>query len=311
MMGLAGGEETGGGRERGEDLEPLGPYAHLASRLGPLPALQRRLDGCATLNELFAVASSVGPRLCGFERGVVLAVIEGYLSANEMDALENPASDALRHHSQLQPIEILAQSEEAEVIRRAQGGRWKRPTAGSVTAGALGLQEYALAAVVPESHALALVVLDRPQPAVSEEDRAVVELFAHLLALAITRVVLRVRIREMADEVRHLTRSANALMHEAQEAPIALTTDLGQGPVFIAAGQPTARASGLVDLLSEREREIAGLIVEGRSNHEICDELHLSLGTVKTHVAHLFRKLGASNRAEAVARYVDLRARPD
>jgi len=44
----------------------------------------------------------------------------------------------------------------------------------------------------------------------------------------------------------------------------------------------------------------------GRSNREIGEELHLSPETVKTYVARLVRKLGASNRVDAVARYVDM-----
>src|SRR5437870_9119806 len=122
-----------------------------------------------------------------------------------MEAVEDPASDALRRQSQAQPIALLPGSEEAEVIRRAHGGRRERATSGSVIAQVLGLDAYAVAAVVPESHALALVVLDRPEPAVGEEDRAVLELFAHLLGLAVTRVVLRLRIRELSHEIRHLT----------------------------------------------------------------------------------------------------------
>jgi DNA-binding CsgD family transcriptional regulator len=307
MWSTNGGGDPGGGPELAGDLDPLGPYAQLVSRLGPLPVLQRRLDSCATLGELLAVASSEGPRLCGFERGVVLSVIEGYLSSNGMEPVEDPASDGLRRHCQVQPIALLPGSEEAEVIRRAHGGRRERATSGSVIAQLLGLEEYALAAVAPESLALALVVFDRPQPAVTEEDHAVVELFAHLLGLAVTRVVLRLRIRELSHEIRHLTASANALMHEAEEAPIALTTDLGQGPVFTTAGQRSASpSSALTQLLSEREREIAALMVEGRSNREIGEELHVAPDTVKAHVARVLRKLQASNRVEAVARYLDL-----
>jgi DNA-binding CsgD family transcriptional regulator len=303
--------DDGGGGERGGDLELLGPFAQLGSRLGPLTVLQRRLDGCESLAELLAVASSIGPGVCGFERGVVLSVIGGYLSANGMDALDHPASDALRHRCQVEPIALSAQSEEAEVIRLAQGGRRERSRARSVLARALGLEQHVLAAVVPESQALALVVFDRSDPAVSEEDRAVVRFFAHLLGLAVIRVALRMRIRELSHEIRHLTASANALVQEAQLAPIGLTIDMGQGPVFTAAGRRTAPASALVELLSERERAVAALMAMGRSNREIAEELHLALGTVKAHVVRVLRKLKASNRAEAVARYIELQDKSD
>jgi two-component system response regulator DegU len=52
--------------------------------------------------------------------------------------------------------------------------------------------------------------------------------------------------------------------------------------------------------LSEREKEVVKLIAQGLSNNEIADKLYISNKTVKTHVAHILEKFGASNRTEAV-----------
>ncbi|WP_336213896.1 response regulator transcription factor [Nonomuraea sp. LPB2021202275-12-8] len=52
--------------------------------------------------------------------------------------------------------------------------------------------------------------------------------------------------------------------------------------------------------ITEREREVLVLIARGLSNHEIGAALHLSLGTVKTHVGHLLTKLGARTRVHLV-----------
>ncbi|MFI7614033.1 response regulator [Nonomuraea terrae] len=52
--------------------------------------------------------------------------------------------------------------------------------------------------------------------------------------------------------------------------------------------------------ITEREREVLTLIARGLSNHEIGAALHLSLGTVKTHVSHLLTKLGARTRVHLV-----------
>jgi two-component system, NarL family, nitrate/nitrite response regulator NarL len=54
-------------------------------------------------------------------------------------------------------------------------------------------------------------------------------------------------------------------------------------------------------LLSGREREILALIAEGRSAPEIGRHLHVSTATVKTHLLHLYSKLGVTERAAAVA----------
>ena len=53
--------------------------------------------------------------------------------------------------------------------------------------------------------------------------------------------------------------------------------------------------------LTDRERAILRLIADGRSLPAIARELHLAVTTVKTHVSHLYEKLGVSERAAAVA----------
>ena len=53
--------------------------------------------------------------------------------------------------------------------------------------------------------------------------------------------------------------------------------------------------------LTSREAEILRFLAEGRTAARIGDELHLSEGTVKTHLDNLYEKLGVSDRAAAVA----------
>jgi DNA-binding NarL/FixJ family response regulator len=50
--------------------------------------------------------------------------------------------------------------------------------------------------------------------------------------------------------------------------------------------------------LTSREEEILIPVAQGWTNHEIADEFHLSISTVKTHLASLMRKLDARNRVE-------------
>lgn len=53
-----------------------------------------------------------------------------------------------------------------------------------------------------------------------------------------------------------------------------------------------------IEPLTEREEEVLLTVARGRTNAEIAEELHITLSTVKTHVAALMNKLGARNRVE-------------
>lgn len=274
---------------------------------GALTALQRSLHAAGTVSELLARASSVAGGFCGFTRALVLSVSDSRLAADGSVAIDDPACDALRRRALSTPLRAVPDSQEGELIRRAERLTRGRAPLGSVLGEPLGLQCYALAPIMPESRVVALLVVDRPGPAVDERDRRAVELFAHLLGLALERTVLRTRLGELSTELRHMTASANALVHEAVTAPVTVTTDYGWGPVFTSAvGARGPAPSAASELLTARELEVVRLMAEGRSNRDIADELHLAPNTIKAHVARLLRKLGASNRAEAVGRYLTM-----
>jgi LuxR family maltose regulon positive regulatory protein len=77
-----------------------------------------------------------------------------------------------------------------------------------------------------------------------------------------------------------------------------------------ATGEPTATApsrsslhsGSLVEPLSEREREILQLLVEGASNREVASHLILSVNTVKKHVFNICGKLNVQSRTQAIAK---------
>lgn len=71
---------------------------------------------------------------------------------------------------------------------------------------------------------------------------------------------------------------------------------------MVALGSEVFADSGAGDSvgLSEREREVLGLIATGATNNEIAGNLFLSPHTVKEYTSAIYRKLGVRNRAEAV-----------
>lgn len=88
------------------------------------------------------------------------------------------------------------------------------------------------------------------------------------------------------------------------------------------AAQLVARASGAladgsgsgtrsVPALTPRETQILGLVAEGLSNPAIAARLFIGESTVKTHLLHVFEKLGVSDRTRAVMRAMELRLLPE
>jgi DNA-binding NarL/FixJ family response regulator len=70
--------------------------------------------------------------------------------------------------------------------------------------------------------------------------------------------------------------------------------------IYRAAGPRAAARDADLDPLSAREREVLALIGQGKTNAEIAAELFVGEGTVKTHINHVFTKLGLRDRAAAI-----------
>jgi NarL family two-component system response regulator LiaR len=65
------------------------------------------------------------------------------------------------------------------------------------------------------------------------------------------------------------------------------------------AQSPSAAESSVADGLSEREREVLGLLAHGLSNADIAARLYLSEGTVRNYISAIFTKLGVTDRTQA------------
>lgn len=56
--------------------------------------------------------------------------------------------------------------------------------------------------------------------------------------------------------------------------------------------------------ISEREKEVLSLVVDGRSNDEISEKLFISLQTVRNHIRHIYEKLHVHSKSQAVAKAI-------
>jgi DNA-binding NarL/FixJ family response regulator len=149
-------------------------------------------------------------------------------------------------------------------------------------------------------------------------DVAVGDLVQRVRAMAEPPMVLALLLRTHREELASLLAlDVNGLVVRSVQADeLALSVERvlkGErvvAPALLSAlvGAVSATEADVEDDLSltRREREVLGLLAEGRSNREIADELFVTLATVKTHLAHVYAKLGARNRNEAIGRAVSL-----
>jgi ATP/maltotriose-dependent transcriptional regulator MalT len=112
-----------------------------------------------------------------------------------------------------------------------------------------------------------------------------------------------------ADEARaELRRAADDLDARGaagyRDAALRILRQLGERPrPAPAAAAPTDEAGGLA-VLTPREREVAALVAEGRTNRQIGAQLHLSEKTIEKHVSSAMAKVGVSSRT-GIARLVE------
>jgi LuxR family transcriptional regulator, maltose regulon positive regulatory protein len=139
----------------------------------------------------------------------------------------------------------------------------------------------------------------------ADEHQGALTLLAETLELAAPEGHVRVFVDE-GPPMAALLRSLLGTRRRARAAAGAGTEHLHR---VIQAFQPataqpdsTARAvRGLIEPLTDRELEVLRLLAAGRRNRDIAAELVVTLETVKKHTSHIFDKLGAANRTEAVA----------
>jgi DNA-binding CsgD family transcriptional regulator len=203
---------------------------------------------------------------------------------------------------------------EAEMVRRRIGIRVEDaatdPRVHEAFVRVAGAHGYVGAPIMPSGRVIGFLHADRigQDHPTTDEDLENIVLFAEHLGLLYERAAIAEELERRAAEVRSiqsaLVRSTEALIGaELQLQPQApLDASSTDGDADEAVAPP-----GRIALLSPREHEVLALIVAGETNRTIARELVLGEQTVKSHVSHILRKLRATSRAEAAARYLRIR----
>lgn len=154
-------------------------------------------------------------------------------------------------------------------------------------------RSYVVAPLICQNVVVGLLHADHRSdgPLVDEVDRDILWSFASGVGFLYERAMLQ--------EALHGQRQrARAILLDAADS--ILTSVDQEAALTPGGGLPTSRARVLDDL-TPRETEVLRLMADGCTNHAIAERLLISPDTVKSHVKHVLRKLGASNRAQAVS----------
>jgi DNA-binding CsgD family transcriptional regulator len=265
-----------------------------------IEALDRIRDGVARLGEIGSpdgflerAAEELGAS-SDFDRVVISEIREDRLIPHAAWSRDDPAPGATMERLAGVSIPLAYPLIEAEIVKRQRPlvvhvdprGR-RTPAALRET---LGWTEYVAVALTLSGSSAGMLHADARRQ-LDEVDLEVATMFAEGMTGALERAALH---RSLQHHRREL-HSAVAWMSERLAHAGGQSDALGD--------DATAEALVSGDLTA-REREVMALLARGMTNMGIAHALVISEGTVKYHVKNILRKLQATSRADAVARYL-------
>jgi LuxR family transcriptional regulator, regulator of acetate metabolism len=258
---------------------------------------------------------------CGFSRVVISRVAGSQLIpiAWHADPDNKDFNQRLNYWRESPPV-VTHAFHEGEILRRRQPvlarDAMTHPLTYKPIMIALDCRAYVAAPIAVGGRSVAVIHADRPAGNVDLADRAILATFAEGLAMALERSELTERIRVHEAKMRELLSTGIGLFDELVEDTVDFTrpspTAEPANPAHQELRRPERAAqTGALSLLTRREIEVLDMIASGATNVAIGEALFITEVTVKSHVQHILRKLRASNRAEAVARYMRARRTAD
>jgi len=240
----------------------------------------------------------------GFDRAVLFNVEGDELVADAARFTGDPvwAADFLAAAREARP-RLDHMLLESEVVRRKRPLLVADPTgdprAFKPLIDASKTQSYIAAPVMPGGNVVAMLHVDRYTTGkpVTDGDVELLWAFAEGFGYAYERTRLLARLRRHAAELAEV--GGMPFSSAPPSPPPSLRSFRTVEPAAASDAEPETP-------LTAREREVMELVSAGATNPEIATALVISESTVKSHVKHILRKLGAANRAEAVSRHLSM-----
>lgn len=270
--------------------------AEIAERSNAVTSVHKALHGLRTATSLATLVERVPTEInrLGYQRSL-LSRVKGtkWLARSAFAQDDVPLADSMLRIGSGTPGVLSRGLPEAEAVSRRAAvlvdDASADPRIHPQLQALMDSHTYIAAPLTVRGQVIGLVHADQypDTPSVDRFDRDLLGLFAEGLGCVFERTVLQEQLRSLKRRLEVEARSID---------------DLTDG--FLDVEPPAAERS--VGGLTRREREVFEHVASGETNSQIAAKLYVSPGTVKCHVKSVLRKLGAANRAEAVARYHEL-----
>jgi LuxR family transcriptional regulator, regulator of acetate metabolism len=305
----------------GELRDALGEHAaslRLEQQLRMRAGL-RRLAALRTPAELIDAVPEELCRSCGFTRAMISRV-RGSLWVPDI-LYVTPGVDPLEDHFQdfvsTAEIPLSHMVLESELVRRRAAvlvlDPETDPRMHKAIVQAARSPSYVATPITSNGRVIGFLHADRygEERGVDLIDRDNLGEFGDQFGLVFERAALLDRMSTQREQLHRAFSDAEDLLAELAGAAIVLDEHVApEEPPELPQLGDGATASRVEALLTAREREVLALMARGARNQQIAQHLVISEGTVKSHVKNILRKLHATSRAEAVARYIRLSSRP-
>jgi DNA-binding CsgD family transcriptional regulator len=294
-------------------------------RLMRLRTMARRVEGLSSVQRALAELRAIGSvelmlrrstelvcKRCGFDRAILFRVDGDIgIAASAFDRRVPDFEAKVRHFAEkIRPVldEMLL---ETDMLRRRTPAivhdARKDPRTFKPLIELSQVRSYVAAPIVPGGRVIGFLHADvqYQQREVDIVDRDVLWAFAEGYGYALERTLLRDQVRQQREKIRQLLATADELVNEIGESDLQIERAENEAASRASSPLPSG-GSRIHALLTPREIEVMELLAQGLTNRQIAARFVVTEGTVKAHVTHIYRKLRAANRAEAVHQYMRL-----
>jgi LuxR family transcriptional regulator, regulator of acetate metabolism len=276
-----------------------------------------RLRGARSVSELLPAAAEELGRSCGFDRTVISRRRGSTWRAAAVwvaPEIDPAVAAAIRDYLMTQWIPLRPGTLENDLVHRRTAALISAddPKVDRELVTATNSRRYVASPVMPSGDVIGFLQADRyaGDRALTDVDRDNMWTFAEGFGLVFEHLALRERLAAQRTRVRDAFVSAEqGLAALSSDEMLLIRYDEQPPPAPDTAARAEEPPLRLAGLLTAREREVLDLMAAGARNAAIADRLVISEGTVKSHVRTISKKLRASNRADAVARYLRLALR--